>query len=108
MRAPIHHDEIYERIQKVIGTRTQNDLAQLLEIKQSSISDAKRRNAIPADWLMTLFENLKINPRWLKYGTGPRFLRTKEENSIEENLINSNVGVSSYNSSLILPWYTPV
>lgn len=66
--------ETYERICEITGVRTQVELANLLAIRQSSISDAKRRNSIPADWYMKLFEQFGISPNWLKYGTGPRYL----------------------------------
>ena len=47
----------------------------MLEIRQSSISDAKRRNSIPSDWYMKLFEKFGLNPDWIKSGTGPMFLK---------------------------------
>ena len=47
-------DEILDRIKKATGARTQVELASLLGIRQSSISDAKRRNSVPADWYMKL------------------------------------------------------
>ena len=67
---------IYERILCATNVRTQTELADLLEIRQSSISDAKRRNSIPSDWYMKLFEKYHLNPEWLKRGTGPMFLNT--------------------------------
>ena len=45
-------DEALERIKRATGARTQVDLAAILGIRQSSISDAKRRQSIPADWLL--------------------------------------------------------
>lgn len=66
------------RIKKVTGTRTQVELASLLGIKQSSISDAKRRNVIPPEWRMKLFEKLGVNPTWILTGKGPAYLRTEE------------------------------
>lgn len=42
----------------------------LLEISQSSVAEAKRRQAIPADWYLKLFEKLGVNPDWLKKGNG--------------------------------------
>ena len=71
--------ETYERICETTGARTQVELANLLGIRQSSISDAKRRNSIPADWYMKLFEKFGINPNWLKYGTGPCRLNFQPE-----------------------------
>ena len=70
--------EVYQRIQLATNTRTQVELANVLEIRQSSISDAKRRNSIPADWYMKLFEKFGLNPDWLRHGVGPMYLRTEQ------------------------------
>ena len=67
-------DKIFERAKLATKTRTQMELATLLGIRQSSISDAKRRNSVPADWYMKLFESYNLNPFWLKYGAGPMYL----------------------------------
>lgn len=32
---------------------------------QSSVSDAKRRQSIPAEWRVKLFEKKRINPEWI-------------------------------------------
>jgi hypothetical protein len=69
--------EAYQRIQFATNTRTQIELANVLEIRQSSISDAKRRNSIPSDWYMKLFEKFGLNPDWLRHGAGPMYLRTE-------------------------------
>lgn len=70
--------EIFERICHITNTTTQVELAKLLGIRQSSISDAKRRSSIPAEWYMTLFEKFGLNPDWLKKGFGPMYLRTEQ------------------------------
>ncbi len=70
-------EEIFERIKLATRTRTQIELANVLDIRQSSISDAKRRNSIPSDWCMKLFERYGLNPDWIKKGTGPMYLRTE-------------------------------
>ncbi len=54
-----------ERVFKVAECRTQTDLAELLGIKQSSISDAKKRNAIPIEWLVNLLCLKGINLEWI-------------------------------------------
>lgn len=71
-------DEIFERIKLSTNTRTQVELAEILDIRQSSISDAKRRNSIPSDWYMKLFEKFGLSPDWLKKGLGPMYLRTEQ------------------------------
>lgn len=74
----VNFDEIFERIKFATKTRTQVELAEVLDIRQSSISDAKRRNSVPSDWYMKLFEQFGLNPDWLKKGTGPMYLRTDQ------------------------------
>ena len=69
--------EIYQRIQLATNTRTQTELANMLEIRQSSISDAKRRDSVPADWYLTLFEKFGLSPDWLRHDIGPMYLRTE-------------------------------
>ena len=70
--------EVHQRIQLATNTRTQNELAALLEIRQSSVSDAKRRNRIPSSWYMLLFEKFGLSQDWLRYGVGPMYLRTEQ------------------------------
>ncbi len=69
--------EAYERIKYATGTKTQVEIAEVLEIRQSSISDAKRRDSVPGDWYMKLFEKFGLNPDWIKQGVGPMYLRTE-------------------------------
>ena len=57
--------DAYERILQSTDLRTQTDVAALLGVKQSSISEAKRRNHIPDSWILTLFNKWRerIRPR---------------------------------------------
>lgn len=78
--------EVYDRIRHATNARTQTELAAVLEIRQSSISDAKRRNSVPADWYMKLFEKFGLNPDWIKSGMGPMFLKIDQEYTPMEGL----------------------
>ena len=69
---------VVDRIKEATSTRTQVELASVLGIRQSSISDAKRRDSVPADWYLTLFREFGLNPDWLAFGRGPRYIKTKE------------------------------
>ncbi len=64
-------DEQMERIKLITGKRTQLELADLLGVKQSSISDAKRRGKIPSGWLVMLMRYKHANPDWV---SGPVFV----------------------------------
>ena len=67
-------DEQMERIKLITGKRTQVELADLLGVKQSSISDAKRRASIPSNWLIVLMRHSSANPEWILTGNGPLFV----------------------------------
>lgn len=67
-------DSQYRRVFEAAECGTQSELAAVLEIRQSSISDAKKRKNIPADWRVKLFEKKRINPEWILYGKGAKYL----------------------------------
>lgn len=60
------------RIQELTGATTQVQLADVLDVRQSSISDAKRRASIPPDWVLKLHKSHRAMPEWIEHGTGPR------------------------------------
>lgn len=66
----------YERLFEAACCRTQVELAEILEIKQSSVSDTKSRNTIPSDWLIKLLEKKQISPDWIRYGVGSKYIDT--------------------------------
>ena len=69
----------YRRVFEAAACRTRAELAAILDIRQSAISDAERRRAAPSDWLITLFEKKRINPEWVRMGQGGRTVRTRDE-----------------------------
>lgn len=76
------HDQksdVFARLYKATGCSTQVELAKILGIGQSSISDAKRRGSIPSEWLVKLLERRRINPEWIIYGEGSVLLDPVEE-----------------------------
>lgn len=63
-----------ERLLATVGCRTQNELADLLGITQSSVASAKKRNVIPAEWLVKLLHLKGLNPEWVLTGEGQKYL----------------------------------
>lgn len=61
------------RIYEALGMthRTQVNLAVALDIRQSSISDAKRRASLPSDWVLRLYMNNGIRPEFILDGSLP-------------------------------------
>lgn len=70
---PDSFNVIFGRIKEITGSRTQVELAEILGIRQSSISDAKKRESVPSDWYLKLFEIYGVNPLWIKAGHEPQF-----------------------------------
>lgn len=73
-----------ERIKMATGEKTQVGIAKILGIRQSSISDAKKRGAIPTSWLIGLYTYRKINPDWILGKSEYPFL--KEDTNSEGKL----------------------
>ena len=67
-------EEALERIKKATGARTQVQLAEVLDVRQSSISDAKRRCSIPAEWFLKLYRSHGLDPDWLSEGAGSPYI----------------------------------
>lgn len=63
-----------KRIQLITDKHTQTELADFFGIRQSSISDAKRRKVIPSNWLVKLMLSRNVNPEWIVTGNGPCFM----------------------------------
>ena len=67
-------NDMLRRFFQAAECKTQMELAAFLGIRQSSVSDAKRREVIPAEWLVTLMRQKNTHPDWVLSGIGPRFL----------------------------------
>lgn len=78
-------DKVYERIRFATNTRTQVDLANVLEIRQSSISDAKRRRSIPVEWYLKLHDRFGLSLDWLRWSSGPMYSKDKAIRIVDEN-----------------------
>ena len=70
--SPDKFDAQFQRILEATGCKTQVELADILEVRQSAISDAKRRMTIPSNWLETLHKKQGINPEWIRHGVGEK------------------------------------
>jgi len=68
------YESAMDRIHALTGTKTQVQLAEVLDVRQSSISDSKRRASIPPEWLLKLMRSHQIMPEWILTGQGPRLI----------------------------------
>lgn len=72
-----YFDEVYDRIKFATNARTQVELAEMLEIRQSSISDAKRRRSIPSEWYIKLYDKFGLSLDWLRWRSGSMYSKDK-------------------------------
>jgi len=72
------HAQIMERIYSITHAKKQIELADFLGVRQASISDAKKRRSISAEWLLTLLRKKGVSPDWVLTGKGGKFLQETE------------------------------
>lgn len=63
-----------QRVYAITGAKTQVELAALLDVKQSTIANSKKRRNVPDSWLIRLLSRLHVNPDWVLTGEGARYL----------------------------------
>ncbi len=63
---------VLQRMMQATGAVTQTELACHLDVGKAAISDAKRRNIVPAEWFLKLCRApFHVNPLWLETGREP-------------------------------------
>lgn len=70
-------DAVYARMLFAAGIGTQAELAELIGIRQASISDAKKRGNIPTEWCMRLYDVRGVHVDWQRQGMGPVYDNAK-------------------------------
>jgi phage repressor protein C with HTH and peptisase S24 domain len=68
-------NDFFGRVSDSLGISSFSELAALLKINRSSISQARKKDSIPANWLLELFRSHGLNPDWLMGGDGPQWLK---------------------------------
>jgi phage repressor protein C with HTH and peptisase S24 domain len=71
------------RVYEATGISSQNELALAMQINRSAITQARKKNSIPATWILKLYRAYKLNPDWIETGIGPRYLKQNQEPDIE-------------------------
>lgn len=65
----------FDRVSSALGIKNLSELATLLRVNRSSITQARKNNSVPANWLLALFRSQGLNPDWLEGGDGPKWLK---------------------------------
>ena len=65
----------FSRVSSALAISSLSELAALLNVNRSSITQARKKDSIPANWLLELFRSHGLNPDWLEGGEGPQWLK---------------------------------
>jgi len=76
-------ESFLQRVYNATGISSQNELATVLNINRSAITQAKKKNNFPAKWLLNLYRLYGLNPDWLETGFGPTYLKPSDPDSSE-------------------------
>jgi phage repressor protein C with HTH and peptisase S24 domain len=76
-------EDILNRIFEATGIASQTELASKLGINRSAITQARKKNAVPDKWILSLYRIFGLNPNWVENGAGPTFLRSAEESAFK-------------------------
>lgn len=63
-------EHVLERLKRATGSRTFRELAACLNVTPASISNAKRQQRVPADWLVSVGRDTGWSMDWLYTGLG--------------------------------------
>ncbi len=69
----------FERVSKPLGITSLAELADILKVNRSAITQARKKDSVPANWMLELFRRYGLNPDWLEGGSGPQFLKSGED-----------------------------
>lgn len=64
----IRFNEFMKKAGQITGCGTQMELAKILEVNRSAITQAKNRDAVPERWLLTLARKYALTPDWYESG----------------------------------------
>lgn len=75
-------NDFLKRVFEAAGIDSQTDLARILKVNRSAVTQARKKGAIPDRWLLQLYRSYGLSPEWLETGKGHVFMgRRQEEDS---------------------------
>lgn len=67
----VPYNAFFERLSRALGIQTQQELASLLGVNRSAITQAKQRNAVPERWILKIARDYGLQSQWLSTGQDP-------------------------------------
>jgi len=67
-------ENFLKKISAALSLRNQSELSSIIGVNPSSITQARKRDKIPANWILQLCLKYGLNPNWLEREIGPVFI----------------------------------
>jgi phage repressor protein C with HTH and peptisase S24 domain len=80
-------ESFLQRVFQATGITSQSELASVLKINRSAITQARKKNSIPDKWILQLYKTYGLNPDWVETGSGQTFIKkSASDDSIFKNI----------------------
>jgi SOS-response transcriptional repressor LexA len=70
-----YFNNFFARVSEAVGVSTPTELAKILNVNRSAVTQARKKNSVPATWMLSLFKNYGLNPEWLETGKLPQVIK---------------------------------
>ncbi len=67
-----NYDSVWERVKFSTNIKNQTDLANIVGIRQSSVSDRKKSGIWPIEWAYKIGKEYNLCTEWILTGEGPK------------------------------------
>jgi len=88
-------ESFLQRIFEATGITSQTDLASVLRINRSAITQARKKDSIPDKWILQLYRSFGLNPDWVETGSGQTFLKKSTSDSEFKNIAKVKARLSA-------------
>ena len=79
-------ESFLKRVFEATGITSQAELASILNINRSAITQARKKDSIPDKWILQLYRSFGLNPDWVETGMGQKFQKKSDPDSIYKNI----------------------
>jgi phage repressor protein C with HTH and peptisase S24 domain len=80
-------ESFLQRVFQATGLTSQTELASVLKLNRSAITQARKKNSIPDKWILQLYKTYGLNPDWVETGSGQTFIKkSASSDSIFKNI----------------------
>ena len=76
-------ESFLQRVYRTTDIASQTELAAVLQINRSAVTQARKKDTVPARWILQLFRIFGLNPIWLENGVGEPYMKPSSTEETE-------------------------